>query len=384
MNNRYKLRKIVNKALRKMISVIIILGLISFIGLSYKYISSQEIGTKSNKISEINNSTPLLNNKFAINVWYGSPQNFGHLGNPQSFINILGNISKPDRISIKSTTYTINGSGEIPFSLGSDRHRLAETGDFNLEINLAELFPGENNIVINATNTLGKSISQKVVVNYTTDKQWSLPYSVDFAEVKNIQDVAQIVDGHWTLENGGARTVFPYYDRLLAFGEMDWENYEVLAEVTINDFTPSFEEPPSYNVTHFGIGARWRGHHDDGNQPRRKWYPLGAAMEFTLNSNLRNCRWRMFAGGLGERAWYAEQKKGKLIELGKRHLFKISVKTQADSSTLYQMKAWSTDEEEPLEWNLEVRQKRDYGKGSVLLAAHHTDVTIWKVEIKPL
>jgi hypothetical protein len=165
---------------------------------------------------------------------------------------------------------------------------------------------------------------------------------------------------------------------------MDWENYEVLAEVTINDFTPSFEEPPSYNVTHFGIGARWRGHHDDGNQPRRKWYPLGAAMEFTLNSNLRNCRWRMFAGGLGERAWYAEQKKGKLIELGKRHLFKISVKTQADSSTLYQMKAWSTDEEEPLEWNLEVRQKRDYGKGSVLLAAHHTDVTIWKVEIKPL
>jgi hypothetical protein len=48
------------------------------------------------------------------------------------------------------------------------------------------------------------------------------------------------------------------------------------------------------------------------------------------------------------------------------------------------MKAWSTDEEEPLEWNLEVRQKRDYGKGSVLLAAHHTDVTIWKVEIKPL
>jgi branched-subunit amino acid permease len=78
MNNRYKLRKIVNKALRKMISVIIILGLISFIGLSYKYISSQEIGTKSNKISEINNSTPLLNNKFAINVWYGSPQNFGN------------------------------------------------------------------------------------------------------------------------------------------------------------------------------------------------------------------------------------------------------------------------------------------------------------------
>ena len=143
----------------------------------------------------------------SINLWYGSYQNFGHLGNPQRFINILGNINTPNDISIKSSTYTINGSDEIPFALGSDLHRLAKTGDFNLEINLAELYPGENNLVINATNTFGKSISQKVVVNYTAEQQCSLPYSVDFAEVENIQDVAQIVDGQWTIENGGAKTV---------------------------------------------------------------------------------------------------------------------------------------------------------------------------------
>ena len=330
----------------------------------------------------------IANQKFAINVWYGSPQNFGHLGNPQRFINILGNISKPDDISIKSTTYTVNGSEyKIPFSLGSDRHRLADAGDFNIEINLAELFPGVNNIVINATNTQGKSISQKVVVNYTTGLKWTLPYSVDFAEIKNIQDAAQIIDGHWTLENGGARIVFPYYDRLLAIGDMDWENYEVLAEVTINDFIPPFEGPPSYDVSHFGINVRWRGHHDDGNQPRRKWYPLGAAMELTLNSNLRNCRWRIFGSGLGEGALYREQKKGRSIELGKRYYFKIAVKTYPDAFnafTLYQMKAWPIDSEEPLEWNLEGKLKRDYGQGSVLLSAHNTDITIWKVNIEPL
>ncbi|AFZ34176.1 fibronectin type III domain-containing protein [Stanieria cyanosphaera PCC 7437] len=368
-----------------MILVIFILVLISWLGLKYNQIFSRKNAPQSNNISEINNLVSLLPKQFCINVWYGLHQNFGHLGNPQRFINILGNISIPDHNSIKSTTYTINSSDEIPFFLGSDQHRLAETGDFNLEINLNELIPGENNIVINATNTIGKSISQKVVVNYTSNQQWSLPYYVDFAKVKNIQDVAQIVDGKWILERGGARTVFPYYDRILAFGEMNWENYEVLAEVTINDFIPPFKKPPSYNVTHFGIGAGWRGHHDDDYQPRRKWYPLGAAMEFTLNSNLRNCRWRMFAGGLGKGSVYAEQKKGKLIELGKRYIYKISAKTEADSSTLYQTKVWSANEEEPLKWELEARhQGGDCRKGSVVLAAHNTDVTIWKVEIKPL
>ena len=165
---------------------------------------------------------------------------------------------------------------------------------------------------------------------------------------------------------------------------MDWQNYELTTEVTINNFTPPFDAPPSYNFTHFGICARWRGHHDDGYQPRRKWHPLGAAMELTMNSNLRNCRWRMFAGGLGDKASYAEQKRGKLIELEKRYILKMSVETQVDSSTLYQMKVWSIEEEEPLKWDLEAKHQGDYGRGSVLLAAHHTDVTIWKVDIKPL
>ena len=48
------------------------------------------------------------------------------------------------------------------------------------------------------------------------------------------------------------------------------------------------------------------------------------------------------------------------------------------------MKAWPIDSEEPLEWNLEGKLKRDYGKGSVLLSAHNTDITIWKVNIKPV
>lgn len=359
--------------------------LISFLRLNYKRILSKKKTVKSTNLSKITNLSSSSNSIFAINVWYGSPQNFGHLGNPQRFINILGNISTPDDMVINSASYRINGSDEIPLTLGLDKHRLAEAGDFNIEINLEELFDGENNVIINAINSLGKSISEKVVVNYTSGKQWSLPYSIDFAEVIDIQDVAQIVDGKWTIENGGARTIVSYYDRVLAFGEMNWENYEVTTEVTINDFTPPFEEPPSYNVTHFGIGARWKGHHDDGYQPRRKWYPLGAAMEFTLSPNLDKCHWRMFGGGLGEETIFIKQKKGKSIELNKRYIFKMRVKTQADSSTLYQMKMWSADQEEPIKWDLEQNKTgRNYRTGSIVLAAHHTDVTIWKVNINPL
>ncbi|MEL6501301.1 MAG: hypothetical protein AAFQ23_07835, partial [Cyanobacteria bacterium J06623_1] len=65
-------------------------------------------------------------------------------------------------------------------------------------------------------------------------------------------------------------------------------------------------------------------------------------------------------------------------------IFKVSVETQADSSTLYQMKVWSADEQEPLKWDLSAKHQGDYGRGSVLLAAHQTDVTIWKVKIEPL
>ncbi|MCK5086911.1 MAG: DUF1349 domain-containing protein, partial [Melioribacteraceae bacterium] len=43
-----------------------------------------------------------------IDVWYGDNQNFGQLGNPQSWINILGRVT--DDISVASLSYSLNGS----------------------------------------------------------------------------------------------------------------------------------------------------------------------------------------------------------------------------------------------------------------------------------
>ena len=40
------------------------------------------------------NDVPL-----SIDIWYGEHQRFGHLGTPQRWINVLGNISPVDSIS---------------------------------------------------------------------------------------------------------------------------------------------------------------------------------------------------------------------------------------------------------------------------------------------
>ena len=67
-----------------------------------------------------------------ITFWYGPVQRFGHLGQPQRWINVLGHIADPDRI--ETATFSVNGGEEQPLALGGDLHRLARPGDFNVEL----------------------------------------------------------------------------------------------------------------------------------------------------------------------------------------------------------------------------------------------------------
>jgi len=90
----------------------------------------------------------------------------------------------------------------------------------------------------------------------------------------------QVVDGQWRLEADGVRTTAPYYDRVLSIGDASWTNYETTVRLTVHDFTPSAPGPPTYNVTHFGVAMRWGGHHADGLQPSRRWFPLGRRESF--------------------------------------------------------------------------------------------------------
>ncbi len=171
-----------------------------------------------------------------IDVWYGSEQTFGKLGNPQRWVNILGNVSSPNGIA--SLSYSLNEGTPESLTVGTDMHRLASHGDFNIEIDYNSLPGGKNTVKITAVDSLDNRAEEEVTVNYTARNKWSLPYSVNWSEVKNIQDVVQVVDGKWKLESNGVRTVVPFYDRVLAVGDITWQNYEVTVETVIHGYKP--------------------------------------------------------------------------------------------------------------------------------------------------
>jgi hypothetical protein len=121
------------------------------------------------------NSTPSSASP-VIDVWYGADQYFGHLGNPQIWINVLGNVSDPQR-TITSLDYSLNGGLFLPLSIGSDTRRLYDEGDFCIEILYTDLQDGINEVVIRATNDLGQVTEETVTVHYEVGNVWPLNFT---------------------------------------------------------------------------------------------------------------------------------------------------------------------------------------------------------------
>jgi hypothetical protein len=95
-----------------------------------------------------------------IHIWYGPEQHFGHLGRPQRWINVLGNISRPG--GVDSVTFSLNEQAERKLSLGSDLHRLALPGDFNVELAWEEVPPGEHDLRITAYQKATAPVSRMI------------------------------------------------------------------------------------------------------------------------------------------------------------------------------------------------------------------------------
>jgi hypothetical protein len=206
-----------------------------------------------------------------IAIWYGPRQRFGRLGRPQRWVNLLGSVSPAGRIA--RLEFSINGGEWRRLSIGPNLERLASPGDFNAELAWEELDEGLNRVVFRAANRDGLWTEAAVEVECFPGTRWPLPYRVDWPDVQSIQDAVQVVDGRWQLRPEGVRTLDPYYDRVVAIGDMNWADYWVSADVTFHGFPGPKPGPPQFNVNHAGIGLRWRGHADDGRQPRTQWYP---------------------------------------------------------------------------------------------------------------
>lgn len=321
----------------------------------------------------------------SIDIWYGDSQVFGLPGNPQRAINILGN-ARGDQ-TILRLEYSLNGTSFQPLSMGPDGRRLAREGDFNVEIDRRHLSEGMNKLMIRALDASGNEIHKRIRIRYAGKGNWPLPYQVDWSSMPEDRQVPDqrkvyLMDGKWKLENGRIRTAEPYYDRILAFGDSTWENYEVRTDVIFYSHSKPEPGPPTFGVAHAAIAFRWPGHDPDDNQPHVKWYPLGATCEFQISAGRDSCRWRML---YGRRPRTEDTLQNRTIEPGKLYRMAARVETVDAGTSRYSAKLWDAAESEPDHWDLVgIKENETRFSGSALLLSHNTDVSFGKVTILPL
>jgi hypothetical protein len=308
----------------------------------------------------------------AIDVWYGSSQVFGKAGIPQRFINVLGNVQDPDGIA--SLTYSLNGAAALPLSIGPDGRRLERSGDFNVEVPYAGLPAGASEITIRASDT-GSNVSTETVQVQVDAGIASLPYSIDWSSVTEVSDVAQIVDGKWSLGSDGVRTVETAYDQNVAIGDLTWTNYEATVEITLNaplDVNTTF--PPF-----IGLAMRWTGHFDrNGDQPRSGWHPLGCLMGYTHPPSVsRMTGWTSdgstFGGDLRPEP-----------AVGVPYVYKMRGEPLQSGDIEYSMKMWPSGQPEPATWAITHIEAQPTASGSLLVVAHEADITLGNVAIVPV
>ncbi len=328
--------------------------------------------------------------ELTIDVWYGNEQDFGKPGNPQEWVNILGNVSVPEGDSIKTLTYSLNGGPDLPLAYGPDKRRLQNEGDFNVEMPYQGLDNGANTVTIKATDNNDQLTTKNVTVNYTPNRVWPENYVADWGAASSVPEVAQVVDGKWDINPSGK--LYPVevgYDRLVAMGEMNdpnvpktWTDYEVTVPIKVKGIDSTGFNAPS-NGPGIGIIQRWQGQtQDDAEEPRINWDRTG---------------------GLG---WYRWQKDGteglelrsydkwigtstaKELEFDVQYIFKMSVQSPmdpADTRAYYRLKMWEAGDPEPVEWDLKgYSESNNTPSGSAVLIAHHVDAEFGDVTIEPL
>jgi uncharacterized repeat protein (TIGR02543 family) len=318
-----------------------------------------------------------------ITVWYGTNQTFGALGTPQTWINVLGNVADPES-SVTSLTYALNGGAQQTLKIGPDSRRLQASGDFNVEIDKASLKNGSNTVVISATNSAVLHSSTTVTLQYQANSVWPLPYSINWANVSNAQAALQIVDGNWSWDASGIRTVQDGYDRVLAIGDMTWTDYEILFPVTIHSLDTSAYNSSISVGPGLGVNIHWLGH---TNNPvvctllHCGWIPTGASDWFAWKQNALGSLSIETNPPGGSSATTSRQ-----LLAGHTYWMRARVQTGANSNNTYLLKVWENGvETEPASWTLQrASGSGNLSNGSFLLVAHYVDATFGNISVTPL
>jgi hypothetical protein len=285
-------------------------------------------------------------------------------------VNILGNVADSDGVS--TLRYTLNGGSQQTLSIGPNITRLVDPGDFNIEIDYASLIPGNNPVVITATDGLGNVSTKTVTINYVNGASWPRSYSINWASAPSIQAVAQIVDGKWAIQPGGSvRTMQTGYDRLIALGDMTtWNDFEVVGEITFNSLDCGND---------FGVGfvVGWKGHNSSG-QPRdgHPFPGLGWYAKFQGGTN-------GFLNIYENTPTHVEtiliaDNSGRILPVGVKHLFKFRTQAISGSQSRYSLKVWQFGTSEPANFDLVVNGELSVGS---LPGAHGADVSFGTITV---
>lgn len=339
-----------------------------------------------------------------ITVWHEADIAFR--GNPQTWLNILGNISGVGPTNVE-LTYRLNNTGNfIPLSLGPDKRRLAQNGDFNIELPYNALNNGSNSVEIRAKNINSNEEATKTITfNYSAGFNWPKTYTADWGSANDIYDVAHVVDGQWTIEAGGTlrpldvatgTTPVLDYDRLVAMGDSSWTDYEATVPITIH----AIDDPDGFKAPSYGPGIglimRWNGHYQEvSEQPRVGWHKLGALAWYRWakdgNGNISAGMQLLgysYDGVINYPSGGNVLMENPNVQLnyGQEYMLKMQAQSTGAESTIYRMRVWRANQTEPTDWQLvgEVNDPDAPTSGSLLLVAHHVDVSFGDVSVKPL
>ena len=314
-----------------------------------------------------------------LTIFQGAVQQAAANGRPQPVWNLLGNASDSD--GIQSVTVSVNGGPAQALSVGPDTYRLDEPGDFNAEIPYTNLFVGANQILVRATDALGNESIALVDLELVGSVAPVPDMIIDWSTAASLQTVATPIDGDWRIEGSTVRAVEMGYDRLLAIGDLSWTNYEAEVTLTFHGFEGVFTSPS--NGPAVGLLTRWSGHTADGFQPPRQYSPLGG---YAAHRWLQNA-----SGGISQstRLWgtpslVLASTTGLTLLPGLDYTMKMRVQDIGGGDTSYQFKLWQADQPEPAAWTLEGIESGDSPSGSLLLVAHHVDVSWHSVRISPV
>jgi regulation of enolase protein 1 (concanavalin A-like superfamily) len=345
-----------------------------------------------------------------IDVWDGDAQTFGARGVPQRWINVMGMVSDSDGFDTTFSNfntpdwplrYRLNGGAERSLMPGpgsypeSQRNwrRVYTAGEFNIEIDRNELTPGANTLEITAIDRLGNTSTQTVTLNYVAGATWPLPYAVDWQTTERVSDAAQPVDGLWALEADSVRPVWTGYDRLLAIGDVTWQNYEVTVPVTIHEIDMYRGQRPNSGGPGVGLLLRWQGHWDappaTETQPRWVYYPMGGLGWYRLDRFPdSSSSQRIFHLHLdtGATTVFARDLTAMRLTIGETYIFKMRVQTDTDGAHRYWLKVWPAGGTEPVGWTVEGTAPagdQPLSQGSLLLLAHHVDASFGDITVQP-